>query len=65
MRSLTVFPKSNAAQREKIIGTVLGSSVILLFLIGWELLFQFKVVNRYLIECLLGYFNFRSFTFDQ
>jgi NitT/TauT family transport system permease protein len=50
MRSLTVFPKSNAAQREKIIGTVLGSSVILLFLIGWELLFQFKVVNPLFIS---------------
>jgi NitT/TauT family transport system permease protein len=50
MRSLTIFPKSNAARREKIVSLLLGSSVILLFLIGWELLFQFKVVNPLFIS---------------
>jgi NitT/TauT family transport system permease protein len=50
MRSLTVFPKSKVAQREKIISLILGSSVILLFLVAWELLFQFKVVNPLFIS---------------
>jgi NitT/TauT family transport system permease protein len=50
MRSLTVFPKSKAAQREKITSLLLGSGVILLFLFGWELLFQFKVVNPLFIS---------------
>jgi NitT/TauT family transport system permease protein len=50
MSSLTVFPKSNAAQREKLINLVLGSSVILAFLIGWELIFQLKIVNPLFIS---------------
>ena len=50
MRSLTVFPKSKVAQREKLINLLLGSSVILLFLIGWELIFQFKLVNPLFIS---------------
>jgi ABC-type nitrate/sulfonate/bicarbonate transport system permease component len=50
MRSLTVFPKSKVAQREKITSLLLGSGVILLFLIAWELLFRFKVVNPLFIS---------------
>lgn len=50
MSSLTVFPKSNAAQREKIINLALGSSVILAFLIGWELIFRLKIVNPLFIS---------------
>jgi NitT/TauT family transport system permease protein len=50
MRNVTVLPKSNIAKREKIINLVLGSSVIILFLVGWELLFQYKVVNPLFIS---------------
>lgn len=50
MRNLTVFPKSKVARKEKIISLLLGSGVILLFLIGWELMFQFKVVNPLFIS---------------
>ncbi len=50
MRKVTVFPKSNAAKKEKITGVLLGSSVIVLFLVGWELLFQFKLVNPLFIS---------------
>ncbi|MGB9081558.1 MAG: ABC transporter permease [Desulfuromonadaceae bacterium] len=50
MRKATVFPKSKVAEREKIINLALGSSVIVLFLVCWELLFQFKVVNPLFIS---------------
>ncbi len=50
MRLLTVLPKSRVAQREKIISLALGGSVILLFLIGWEILFQSKIVNPLFIS---------------
>jgi len=50
MRKVTVFPKSNEVKREKIASTLLGSSVILLFLISWELLFQFRLVNPLFIS---------------
>ena len=50
MSGLTVFPKSRAAQREKAINLVLGSSVILLFLIAWELVFRFRIVNPLFIS---------------
>jgi len=50
MSAVTVFPKSKAARREKLINLALGSSVILAFLIGWELLFRFKVVNPLFIS---------------
>ncbi len=50
MRKVTVFPKSNEVKREKIASTLLGSSVILLFLISWELLFQFRFVNPLFIS---------------
>ncbi|MFZ4800677.1 MAG: ABC transporter permease [Chlorobium sp.] len=47
---MTVFPKSSEAKKEKIITTLLGSGVILLFLISWELLFQSKLVNPLFIS---------------
>ncbi len=50
MRHLTVFPKSTVAKREKILNLLLGSSVIVLFLVGWELLFQLKIVNPLFIS---------------
>jgi NitT/TauT family transport system permease protein len=50
MRNLTVFPKSNAAQREKIINLLLGSGVILIFLVLWELVFRLKLVNPLFIS---------------
>jgi NitT/TauT family transport system permease protein len=50
MRKLTILPKSKVARHEKIVSLALGSSVIVLFLIGWELLFQFKVVNPLFIS---------------
>ena len=50
MRKVTVLPKSKVAKREKIINLLLGSSVIILFLIGWELLFQCKLVNPLFIS---------------
>jgi NitT/TauT family transport system permease protein len=50
MRKVTEFPRSKVAEREKIINLALGSSVIVLFLVGWELLFQFKVVNPLFIS---------------
>ena len=45
MRSLTVFPKSQAARRERIVNVLLGGSVILLFLVAWELVFRLRIVN--------------------
>lgn len=50
MKSLTVFPKSNAVQREKIVNLLLGSGVILIVLILWELVFRLKVVNPLFIS---------------
>ncbi|MEI6757929.1 MAG: ABC transporter permease [Chlorobium sp.] len=50
MRKATVLQKSNVAKKEKIATLLLGSSVIVLFLIGWELLFQFRVVNPLFIS---------------
>ncbi len=50
MRKVTVFPKSNAVKKEKIISSLLGTSVILLFLVSWELLFQFRIVNPLFIS---------------
>lgn len=50
MRKVTVFPKSHEVKREKIASMLLGSSVILLFLISWELLFQFRLVNPLFIS---------------
>ncbi len=50
MRHLTVFPKSTVAKREKVLNLLLGSSVIVLFLVGWELLFQLKIVNPLFIS---------------
>ena len=41
----TVIPKSYAAQREKRINFLLGSSVIVLFLIAWELIGRSGLVN--------------------
>jgi len=50
MSGLTVFPKSNAARREKIINAALGGGVILLFLLVWELIFHLKIVNPLFIS---------------
>ena len=50
MRKVTVVPKSHVVKREKIINLSLGSGVIILFLIGWELLFQCKAVNPLFIS---------------
>jgi ABC-type nitrate/sulfonate/bicarbonate transport system permease component len=50
MRKVTVLPKSRAAKKEKLLNLFLGSSVIVLFLLSWELLFQFKVVSPLFIS---------------
>ncbi|HEX9080267.1 MAG TPA: ABC transporter permease [Desulfuromonadaceae bacterium] len=45
MRTATVIPRSNAAEREKRINFILGAVVILLFLLAWELVGRLALVN--------------------
>jgi len=43
--NLTVIPKSYAAKREKIVNFLLGASVIVAFLVAWELVGGLALVN--------------------
>ena len=50
MSTRTILPRSKVAQREKIVNTLLGGGVIVLFLIVWEMIFRLKLVNPLFIS---------------